>query len=435
MNPNKNYLNIPQNSMKLIQDYQTTARQIDLQRMKVLAAALFWLACFVFVITSIFEDRYIWIGFVRATAEAAMVGAIADWFAVTALFRYPFGLKIPHTAIIPTRKDYIGQNFGRFVQQNFLSKEVVTTKLRSMDLTMRLGQWLSHPENSQQVADYVATIVTSIIEVINDEDVENLIQRTLESRIQSTQIAPLMGHLIDIITAGNRQEEILQGFVSLLRQLFENNQHIIRQKIIQETPWWMPTPVDEAIYQRVVNIVEKILQEVNADPMHPWHAEFKAMIDRFVERLKYSPDIQTKEMAIKQDLLEHPQVRVFTASLWTDIKARLTSYQANPDLDFRKPVQHGITQFGQAILQDEVLQSKVDYWVEQTVLFVIQEYGHEVEHLIAYTIRSWDTEATSRKIELYVGKDLQFIRINGTIVGGLVGLLIHTVSFLIHHLI
>lgn len=402
-------------------------RQAELRKMKFLATALLAAAFVIFVLASIFEEQATWIGFVRATAEAAMVGALADWFAVTALFRHPLGLKIPHTAIVPTRKDSLGRNLGRFVKTNFLSREVISDKLRSMDVTRRAARWISRPENSELIANHVAEGMAGAVQVMKDEDVQALIEQNLSERVRSIQFAPLVGSILSLLTSGTRQQDLFLGAVNLGARLLEENRVTIKAKISEETPWWLPKTVDNKIYQKVIDATEKTLQEVRADPNHPIRENFDAALEQFVEDLKSSPEMLAKEETIKEELLQHSVVQEFSSSLWVDIKTSLIEHAADSNSNTRKSIQAGLVRFGQAILSDEVLLAKIDRWVQDSALYLIEKYGHEVELLIASTIKKWDAGAASRKIELQVGKDLQFIRINGTIVGGLAGLVIHAV--------
>lgn len=405
-----------------------TQKQAELDRMKRRATALFGGVSLVFVFSSMIESRYAWVSFVRATAEAAMVGALADWFAVTALFRHPLNLKIPHTAIIPNRKDSFGESFGHFVQQHFLSNDVIVRKLRSTNGARRIARWISQPDHSQRLAKHAAVGLAGAVQVIRDEDVQSLIERRLVVRIQSIQVAPLLGNLLALALSGHRQQELLYGLVSLVAHLVKENKDPIRDKISRETPWWLPWPIDDKIYQRLVNTIEKTLRDVESDPHHPLYDKFNTVFSRFVEDLKHSPDVIMKGETIKEDLLQHPIVQDFSSSLWGDIKTSLLEPNSSSDADIRLPLQRGIMNFGSALLSDEVLLDKIDRWMEEAALHLIREYGHEVSHLISQTIKEWDAEAASRKIELQIGKDLQFIRINGTIVGGLAGLVIHVVS-------
>lgn len=407
-------------------------KQADLERMKFRATALFWLVTGLFVLAALFEKRYPWLSFVRATAEAAMVGAIADWFAVTALFRHPFNLKIPHTAIIPHRKDAIAGQFGQFVQDNFLTETVITTRLRSLDVARRAAQWLSRPENSRQIAGHTAMALAALVQVVKDEDVEVVIEHGVVDRIRSTRFAPLLGSTLTLVVAGNRHQDLLYAALRLVAHLVEENRKEIQARISRETPWWMPRPVDKAIYKKITAMLNDTLRAVRQDPNHPLHARFNQVVNRFVDDLKNSPEIVVQEEALKEEFLHHPAVREFSSSLWLDLKTALLEYSTNPNSTLRPPIQNGISRFGEAMLEDEALLAKINNWVEEIARYFIRAYGYEAGQLITQTIQRWDAEATGRKIELHIGRDLQFIRINGTLVGGLVGLVIHILVRLVN---
>jgi uncharacterized membrane-anchored protein YjiN (DUF445 family) len=231
------------------------------------------------------------------------------------------------------------------------------------------------------------------------------------------------------VLSGNRQQELLTGILKLVGRLLQENKETIMEKISRETPWWLPKNVDNVIYQKIINAFENTLQEVNANPKHPLHKNFNQTMTRFIDDLKHSPDILAREESLKEELLRDPAVQEFSISLWADIKKSLLTYSTNPDSDIRKSIQQGIMRFGETILNNPALLEKIDRWVHEGAVYLVTEYGHEVEQLISQTISKWDPQETAHKIELQVGKDLQFIRINGTLVGGLVGLLIHTVTF------
>jgi uncharacterized membrane-anchored protein YjiN (DUF445 family) len=295
-------------------------KQAELARMKRLASSLFVFVTLIYIIASMFLDRYVWGGFVAATAEAAMIGAIADWFAVTALFRHPLGLKIPHTAIIPSRKDVIAEQFGAFVQQNFLSEDVISSKIRSMNLSRRVAAWIVEKENARAVADQITAGLAGAVRVMNDKDIQIMIEKKVEDRIRDTSFAPIIGELLTFITSGRRQQELFDGVVNMGLYFLEDSDRDIKEKVEQETPWWFPGTVDKAIYERIVRSVSKMLYEMQVDVFHPIRRRVVQTMKEFLDDLKHSPDIREKEIAIKEDLLKQPAVRDFTTSLWTDIR-------------------------------------------------------------------------------------------------------------------
>lgn len=404
-------------------------RRVELNRMKAVATSLLGIAFLIFVTASFFEERYVWAGFVRATAEAAMVGALADWFAVTALFRHPLGLKIPHTNIVARRKDQIAYSFGEFVKANFLSPEVIGGRLRSMNAARQAAAWLSQPGNVDAIAGSVMIGISAVAEVMKDEDVQQLIEQSVAGRVRKIRLAPLAGNLLDVAITGQRQQELLNGILKLAAGLMEENRAAIERKIGQEAPWWLPRSVAPAIYHRAAGALERTLAEVSANPDHPLHGQFEALVDRFVADLKHSPEVMAREEALKEELLQHEVVREFSLSLWSSWKRSLQRYRQGGPSSLREPIRQGLARLAEATLEDEALQDKLNRWLEDGALFLTTEYGYEVEQLIAQTIQRWDAQATSEKIELQIGRDLQFIRINGTVVGGLAGLAIYTFSY------
>ncbi len=401
--------------------------------MKRLATGLLIFVALLYTGSAYFEPHYYWVSYLNAASEAALVGAIADWFAVTALFRHPLSIPIPHTAIIPNRKDAIAKQFGEFVQDNFLSEEVIAEKIRSMHLSQRVAGWIVEPDNAAAVAEQVTAGLAGVVRVINDDDIQAMIERSVEDKIRDTSFAPIIGDLLSFVTSGRRQQDLFDGAVNMGLYLLEDSDRDIREKVGEETPWWFPSSVDKAIYARIVRSVSKMLYEMQVDIYHPLRVRLVNMMNEFMEDLKHSEGIRDKEAAIKEDLLQAPAVVEFTGSLWRDIKTVLIEQSENPNAELQRAIEQSVIRFGQSILEDETLAQKIDGWAEDSARFLIRTYGHEVAELISETIEGWDPEVTSGRIEEQIGKDLQFIRINGTIVGGLVGLSIHSIRELLEH--
>jgi uncharacterized membrane-anchored protein YjiN (DUF445 family) len=408
-----------------------STRQLELNRMKLFATGLLVGVALLFVAALLLERRYPWVGFVRAFAEAAMVGALADWFAVTALFRHPLGLPIPHTAIIPRRKDSIGASIGRFVEDNFLSEDVLISRMRSLHVLQRAAGAISQPEVSDQIAKHATTAINNVLLVINDDDVQAVIERSLVARIHATQPAPLLGRALSAVLAGRRQPELVYELVKVVEQLLEENKEAIRIKIRQETPWWLPHSIDQHIAERLFETVGASLHAVSVDPNHPFHDKFHDALYAFIDRLQHDPTTIARGEALKEELLANPIVRELSASLWAEIKAALVAQSDNPHSALYATIEHGVRQFGELLLRDELLAAKIERWVERLVVYASQEYRHQFGQLIAHTVSKWDADVTTNKIELQIGRDLQFIRINGTVVGGLAGLVIYCVSLLL----
>jgi uncharacterized membrane-anchored protein YjiN (DUF445 family) len=409
-------------------------KQQALERMQRRATGLLIAAGVLFLVARWFESRHAWLGYVRAFAEAAMVGGLADWFAVTALFRRPLGLPIPHTAIVPTRKDRIGRSLGLFVQRNFLSPEVVGAKLRAAKVGEKAARWLAEPRHARMVARQVATGLSGAAEVLRDEDVQGFVERSLVSRARRVQVAPVIGRALTLLTAGGRHQELLDEALRLASRLVSENEELIRDRIAAEAPWWMPGAVEDRIHEKVVAAVERTLQDVAANPEHELRERFDEAVRGFAERLRTRPETIARAEAIKEDMLAHPAVRDYAATVWSDVKSALGRY-ATADVEAAEDgqgalaaVERGLVSLGNAILADPALTAKVDAWVLDAALFAVEQYRSEVSALIESTVAGWDPDVTSRRIEIQIGRDLQFIRINGTLVGGLVGLVLYTVG-------
>lgn len=422
--PNEAALSVPQP----LRPEDERERQSRLDRMKWWAVALLVFASVIFVVARYFEGRYPWLGIVRATAEASMIGGLADWFAVTALFRHPLGIPIPHTAIIPSRKDRVGQTLGAFVQKNFLNRDVVVAKLHTLNAAQRLARWMIDPENSRKIARQLAKSLAAAANVLRDDDVQDVISKAVVGRIQKTQVAPLVGRLLSLLTADNRHQALLDDAIRLLAKGISENSDLIRERVEKESPWWIPGAVDDRIASRIVNALDRTMQAVHNDPEHPLRLRFDAAIDDFIVKLQASPQVILRAEAIKDEVLNAEAVRALSASIWSDAKATIARYAEDPDGFNPESIERGLTAFGNAILDDPALMEKVDAWLAEAVLAVVERYQNEVGELIAGTVRRWDPNATSRRIELAIGRDLQFIRINGTIVGGLAGMVLYLVQ-------
>jgi uncharacterized membrane-anchored protein YjiN (DUF445 family) len=402
-------------------------RQRSLERMKRRATGLLVVMGVIFVVARMFEAQHPWLGYIRATAEASMVGGIADWFAITALFRHPLNIPIPHTAIIPSRKDRIGRSLGNFVQNNFLSPEVLAAKLRAAQISQRAAEWLSHPENARKAAQSVASVLRSAGNVVRDEDVKVLLDRTVVEPLRQMPIAPVLAKGLALLTVDDRHQQLLDRVIQGLLRLVAENEALIREKIGEESPWWVPKLVDDRIHQKVLGGIERTLYEVGDDPDHQLRRQFDDLLAEWIDQLQSSPEVIARAEAIKQQVLDPETSGRLAASLWEELKEILGRQPSLSDDSAPGAVARGLAAFGAAALHDEALLEKIDGWVIGAVLRVVEQHRHEVGQLIAQTVSSWDPDETSRRIELLVGRDLQFIRINGTLVGGLVGLLIYTV--------
>lgn len=417
--------------------HDEAVRQQQLDRMKRRATLLLVAATLLFIIGRLVQARFHWtgglgltIGAFAATMEAAMVGGLADWFAVTALFRHPLGIPIPHTAIVPAKKDRVGRTLGAFVQRNFLSREVIENRLRALSVGRRLAEWLADPANARTISRNVATALSSAAEVMNDEDVQQVIDKSLAERVRSMRLAPLLGKVLAVMTEEDRHQEVVDEVIKLASQTVDDNADLIRERIEKETPWWVPTTLDNKIFKKVLGGIQRLLGELAADQSHPLRQRFDASLDTLIDRLNTSPEFAAKVDAWKEDFLDNEAARKFSASLWEEGKAALARYAANPESSAPNAIEHALTSFGAKALDDPELMAKLDELAVDIAAFLVARYQNEVAELIATTVAAWDPDITARRVELAIGRDLQFIRINGTIVGGLAGMVIYLVSSL-----
>ncbi len=407
-------------------------RRTGLVRMKLIATGLFLVAAAVFLgCVLLGNDAGPWVGYVRATAEASMVGALADWFAVTALFRHPLGIPIPHTAIIPRRKDQIGEALGVFVQRNFLTRSVLAEKLRSIGVARRTGEWLADPEHARRLGDNLGAALTGFSQVLRDDDVQAFVDQLVSSRIRSTPAAPLLAKVLEIAVEGGHHQDVLSSGLRGLSRFLDDNKAVLRAKLGQESPEWVPEWVDDRVFAKAFSALQKFVGEVAATPDHELRRALDLRLQDYIVALRTDPAAAERLEVVKAEILEHPSVREWSASLWGGLKKSLLELANDPSSELRQRFQSSIVHFGQTLRDDPELQAKLDRWVEGAASYVVEQYSDDIADLVSGTVAKWDAVETSNRIELQVGRDLQFIRINGTVVGGLAGLVIYTVAQLI----
>ena len=382
----------------------------------------------VLVAAALLESRWPWLGYVRAASEAAVIGGLADWFAVTALFRHPMGLKIPHTAIIPMRKDRIGKSLGRFVQNNFLAPDLIAQRVAATRPGEKVATWLAQPEHAKSVAQHVSSGLAAAADALGDDEVSASIEKGIVTGARSLKVAPLIARLLGVVRADGHYREFVNEALRLALRAAAKNEEVIRDRIRQESPWWVPEAVDDRIHERIQGALERTLARAAADPDHLLRQRFDDAIDRFIDKLESSPETAARAEEIKEHVLGHPVMREFAVRLWTDVKAALNrgAHSADPEA-----VERAIVRLAEAVLADEALLAKVDAAIVSAAAQAVDPYRHEVAEFIEHTVAQWDPDATSRRIELAVGRDLQFIRINGTLVGGLVGLILYALGQLL----
>ncbi len=406
------------------------SKRHGLRRMKTVATGFLALATVVYLLARWQESRGAgdWVGYVRAASEAGMVGAIADWFAVTALFRHPLGLPIPHTAIIPRKKDQLGASLGEFVGVNFLAPDVVVGKLRAARVPQRLGRWVAQPENAARITAEAAVALKAAVTVLRDEDVQRLLDATIVRRITDLPWGPPLGKLLGEVLADGKHRKLVDLVCDRAYDWAIVNHDTVVRVVSQQAPTWSPRFLDDMLADRLHREVLDFARAVRDDQAHPLRTAIDRFLAEFAQDLQHDPETIARAEAVKAQVLEHPAVQNLAASAWGTARRMVLEAADDPSSELRRQAQGLIAGWGERLATDDAVRGKVDGWLESTLRYVVANYADEITSVITDTVARWDAAETSRKIELQVGRDLQFIRINGTVVGALAGLVIYAVS-------
>ena len=396
-----------------------------LRRMKGVALGLLLFAAVVFVVT---RDQAGFWGFVNAGAEASMVGAMADWFAVTALFRHPLGLPVPHTALIPRRKDDFGKSLEDFFAENFLQEQVIRERLTAAGIARRLGVWLSEPANAARAVKEGATVTAIGLRKLRDEDVASVVEEVLIPRFMAEPISPVAGGLLQEIVADNAHHGLVDLALEEAHRWLVHHQDTVTEVIGERAPWWAPDRLNDAVTGRLHLELVRWVADIRRDPDHHARQALDSLLRQLAHDLLHDEATQQRAEKLKLRVLQQPQMVATGMSLWSAFRQALLAALEDADGPLRERATRELVTFGARIGDDERLRGRLDTWGADFVVWAVGRYGEELTSVITATIERWDGEEAARKIELHVGRDLQFIRINGTIVGGLVGVLIHAFS-------
>jgi uncharacterized membrane-anchored protein YjiN (DUF445 family) len=403
-------------------------RRRELSRMKAVAAGALVVAGIIFIISRLYESQHPWLGYLRATAEASLVGGLADWFAVTALFRHPMGIPIPHTAILQKQKDRVGQILGNFVQNHFLSRAVLVPRLSGIHPADRAAVWLAIPANRSLLARHLAGGLARAVESLPETEVRQLMHRSARSRLEQVQLAPLVGEVLEVAATGSKPQELLGEVIRAVTGAVRDAHDVIRDRVRDEAPRWLPVPVRDKVADRIISGIERTLAEMSSNPMHPIRRRFDAALEQFIVRLRTSPEMQQKIEGMKRDLIGHPVVEDFISSIWDQARATAARYRNEPESASLEPIEEVLASIATSLESNQQLRDELNNFVSETVASVLEQHRHEAASLIADTVAGWDPAVAAERIELAVGRDLQFVRLNGTLVGGLAGLVIYTLT-------
>lgn len=409
-------------------------RQRDIRRAKRRATGLLALVTVAFLVVAITTEREGATGYLRAGLEAAMVGGLADWFAVVAIFRHPLGIPIPHTAVIVTRKDQFGQTLGQFVQEHFLNAVTISDRVRSVGIADRASAWVLERDaggraaNAERVAGHAAELVVRLAEAVEDDDLVHVVETAVRSRMADVDVAPFGAQLLTIVTEEGRHRELIDAVLVGLDGFLAENESLLRQRFASESPWWVPDVVDDKIFERLLTGVRAIIRGDTVGGSDELRTRIDVAMTRMIGRLQDDAAWQARAEELKLELLDHPALRSFLDSLWSDMKQALRTQALDGGSSLRLRMAELIVAAAERFRADERSMARVDELAEQTASAVVDTFGDEITRLISATIAQWDGEETASRLELLLGRDLQFIRINGTIVGGLAGLAIHAVG-------
>lgn len=405
-------------------------KQRGVRRMKLTATGLLLFVAVVYVLTewASHSGAGAWAGYVGAAAEAGMVGALADWFAVTALFRHPLGLPIPHTAIIPTKKDQLGVSLGEFVGENFLSEDVVRQRLRAVGIGSRLGVWLADPDHADRVTAELSAALRGALTVLRDSDVQAVVGEAITRRADAQEIAPGIGKMLEKVVADGGHNRVVDLVVTRAHDWLVLHGDSVMDAVQGGAPGWTPRFVDKKVGERIYKELLRFCAEMRDMPSHPARGALDRFLTDFASDLQSDTDTRARVERLKGEVLGRGEVQDLIASAWTAVRSMIVSAAEDERSELRLRVRASLLSLGARMAADPKVQGKVDRWVEGAAVYVVTTYRKEITSLITDTVAGWDAEHTTKKIEANIGRDLQFIRINGTVVGSLAGLAIYTLS-------
>jgi uncharacterized membrane-anchored protein YjiN (DUF445 family) len=410
------------------------ARRARLRIMKRRATALLAGAAVAFVAVTVLGGENGgdgWVGYARAMAEAALIGGLADWFAVTALFRHPLGIPIPHTAIVAARKDAFAETLGGFIQDSFLTPDAVVARVRAAGVVGRLADWLADETHARRAADEALRGAVSVADVLRDEDVHRLIESVARARLDALPVAPLAGRALELARRDGRHHQVMDAALRELDGYLDSHRDELRGRLGQESPWWLPGAAEDKIFDRLITGARSLIADLLTDPDHELRRRFDERLAKLAVDLQTSPELADRAEQLKRDVLARAEVGAWVSSVWRDAKAELRAEATDVESDLHGRLAAMVVAAGRRLQDDPELSAKVEQGVEQAARHLVERFQGEIVGLVRDTIGRWDAAETSDRLELLLGPDLQFIRINGTVVGAAAGLFLHAVGQLL----
>jgi uncharacterized membrane-anchored protein YjiN (DUF445 family) len=403
------------------------------QGMKVVATGLLVVMAAVFAITRYYEPQYPWLSYVKSFSEAAMVGGLADWFAVTALFRHPLGLPIPHTAIIPRNKDRIGEALARFLQENFLIPSVVARRMRNIDVAGAVGAFLQtpNPDEQSRIRGGASRLIADIFESLDDERLGGIVKGAIASRLRRTEVSPLLGHALASAINDDRHVPMLEAGIRWMARALDANEPLIREMVHKKANWVLKLAgLDEKLADAIIDGLRKLTIEMSTDPGHPVRIKIEEALAQLANDLQTKPETRERVENIKEQLLDNKSVSRWLDTLWQRGREAIIKAARNPDAVMAGKLGEILKSMGATLESDARIRNAINQFTRRAVVGMSASYGGSIVKLVSETVRSWDARTVTNRLEAAVGRDLQYIRINGTIVGGLVGLVLHVLDTL-----
>ncbi|KQN92991.1 hypothetical protein ASE95_10355 [Sphingomonas sp. Leaf231] len=399
--------------------------------MRRVATGLLVLMAASFFASRALEPRHPAFGFVRAFAEAAMVGGLADWFAVTALFRHPLGLPIPHTAIIPRNKDRIGDQLAQFLREYFLIPAVVARRMQRIDVAAAAGRWLANPRGAggSRLTRGTSRLAIEVLQALDQERLGGMVRAMLVTRVRETELSPMLGRALSAAIAEDRHRPVIDALIRWMRGALTDNEHLVRAMVHDRAGavlrW---TGLDGTLANKIIDGLDKLVADMADNPDHPLRLKVEESMAGIAERLQHEPGMRARVEDLKIELLENPAMQDWINGLWEQARAAMLRAARDPDALMRGKLGDALQQLGATLQNDPRLGRIINRFVRRTAVGAAADYGDAIVRLVSETVRGWDARTITARLENAVGKDLQFIRINGTLVGGMVGVAIHTID-------
>jgi uncharacterized membrane-anchored protein YjiN (DUF445 family) len=402
------------------------------QGMKVLATGLLVVMAVVFAVARALEPRYPGLGYVKAFAEAAMVGGLADWFAVTALFRHPLGLPIPHTAIIPRNKDRIGEALASFLKENFLIPSVVARRMRHIDVAGATGRFLQTPAGEgTRIRAGASRLIADIFESLDDERLGGIVKGAIAARIRKTEVSPLLGHALASAINEERHVPMLEAAIRWTARALDANEPLIREMVHKKANWVLKLAgLDAKLADAIIDGMRKLTVEMSTDPAHPVRIKVEEALAQLANDLQTRPETRERVEAMKEQLLDNKSVSLWLDTIWQKGREAVIRAARNPDAVLAGKLGEILKTMGSTLETDSRIRAALNLFARRAAVGMAASYGSAIVRLVSDTIRGWDARTVTARLEAAVGRDLQYIRINGTLVGGLVGVVLHLLDSL-----